>query len=77
MAHNLIESDLTNRKQFVEIDGIKSNILTVNTDIHYVTKVFMLVHYVTKIFVLVSNAVSVINGTTGYVSIYHKRNYKH
>ncbi len=30
LAHNLIESYLTNRKPFVEIDGIKSDILTVN-----------------------------------------------
>ncbi len=33
MAHNLIESYLTNRKQFVEIDGFRSDILIVNTGV--------------------------------------------
>ncbi len=33
LAHNLIESYLTNRKKFVEIDGFKSDILTVNTGV--------------------------------------------
>ncbi len=33
LAHNLIESYLTSRKQFVEIDGFKSDILTVNTGV--------------------------------------------
>ncbi len=34
LAHNLIESYLTNRKQFVEIDDFKSDILTCSTRIY-------------------------------------------
>ncbi len=33
VAHNLIDGYLTNRKQFVEIDGIKSEVLIVNTGV--------------------------------------------
>ncbi len=33
VAHNIIESYLPNRKQFVETDGVKSDICTVNTSV--------------------------------------------
>ncbi len=33
LAHNLIESYLTNGKQFVEIGGFKSDIFTINTGV--------------------------------------------